>query len=659
MKPYLLRCSAAAVLATALTNTALASQDPAVTDTPAGSTTLIAPKPTVEEDLVYLKDVVALQTLRLDEAEELIANQAALIQAQMQELQALRQTVTAMGAAAPQTYAASTTKSYEVRSGDTLSAIARRNDTTVRAIAEANNLRAPYPLRVGQTLEVPGAPAPVQVAQGPTPAPGPAATPQPQQTRAAPQTGAPAQTATAKTENETQQTATAPQPSPQPTRVAANTQSAANNQGNEQDRRDNTNLPTEVGVRPEDENDRPYLALFSDIGGILTPRGTMFVEPAFDYTVASDNRFFFQGIEIVDAVLIGVIEATDTDRRALTGSLAFKYGLTNRLEIDGRIPYVSREDRISGVAINDGNTTVRDLAGSGIGDAEFGLHYQLNDGVKFPYTIANLRVKAPTGQSPFELDRDLNNGVENELAVGSGFWTIEPSLTFILSSDPASLYANIGYQYNGEISPNSVIVDTESGVMPNPMDNNFVLSDVRPTRQTLLDFDPGDAIRTSIGIGLSLNERLSLNFGYDQSFFLRSKNTFEAITRQQQLRVATSTAENPDFVSGGPAVPVVDANGQPVPVIVDQSGAVTPLEVDGNGVPIAASLGEGEFFLFGEQDVREVFSQSPATTVGSFLFGGSYAVNDRLRINLNGAIGATAEAPDARISLRAQYRLFD
>ncbi len=626
MKPHLLRCCAAAVLATALTNTAYAEQDPAVTDTPAGSDTAMMPKPTIEEDLVYLKDIVALQTLRLDEAEELIARQAALIDAQAKQINALSQTVTAMNDGAAPRYASATSE-YQVKSGDTLSSIARRNNTTVRAIAEANNLRPPYPLRAGATLTLPGQPAPMQVAQAD-------ATPQP---------AAPTQKAQPKTSNAPQaaassprtQTASASAPSSsgaQPTRVAANDTKP---KPQDDPKRDGS-LPTEVGVRPEDEDERPYLAIFSDIGGILTPRGTMYVEPAIDYTVASDNRFFFQGIEIVDAVLIGAIEATDTDRRAVTESLSVKYGITSRFEIDARVPYVSRTDRISGVAIDDATTTVRDLSGSGLGDIDFGLHYQLNNGTKWPYAIANLRVKAPTGTGPFDVARNTDNGVETDLATGSGFWTIEPSMTFILSSDPASLYANFGYQYNMPTSPNEVLVDTESGVMPAPGNDSFVLSDVAPRRSTLLEYDPGDAIRTSIGVGLSLNERLSMNFGYDQSFFLRSSNEFENIFRNQIFQVATSTAENPDY----------DPAGDPVPALDPQSRTPIPLMI-------------GDQLVFGPAQTNLIFSESPATTVGSFLFGGSYAVNSRLRINLSGAIGVTEEAPDARISLRAQYRLFD
>ncbi len=45
-----------------------------------------------------------------------------------------------------------------VRRGDTLSEIALRNDVPFRALASANNIRAPYTIFVGQELTVPGPP---------------------------------------------------------------------------------------------------------------------------------------------------------------------------------------------------------------------------------------------------------------------------------------------------------------------------------------------------------------------------------------------------------------------------------------------------------------------------------------------------------------------
>ena len=46
-------------------------------------------------------------------------------------------------------------RSYQVREGDTLSAIAQRFDTTVRALVEANDLDDPDRIRVGQRLRIP------------------------------------------------------------------------------------------------------------------------------------------------------------------------------------------------------------------------------------------------------------------------------------------------------------------------------------------------------------------------------------------------------------------------------------------------------------------------------------------------------------------------
>src|SRR6218665_2606764 len=46
---------------------------------------------------------------------------------------------------------------YKVRSGDTLSGIAARNNTTVAALAQANGIKNPNKLAAGQKLQMPGA----------------------------------------------------------------------------------------------------------------------------------------------------------------------------------------------------------------------------------------------------------------------------------------------------------------------------------------------------------------------------------------------------------------------------------------------------------------------------------------------------------------------
>lgn len=584
MKSRLFTYCAAAALIGATAPHALA--DDQATSAPAG--TRYAPPPSVEEELVYLRDIIALQTLRLDEAEQTLARQNAVIEQQARRLESMERTIVATQAV-QQTLAASAGLSIDapapggehvVQSGDTLAALSRRYGASVRAIAEANSLRAPYPLRVGQRLAIPGAAgaASARVAAAEPPAAEEKITPPQQQGRADDEPAASRRVASA-------DATSGPSAAERPDVTAR----AIDEQSRRDDAPERTDLPQEVGIRQEEE-ERPYLAIISDVGGILTPKGSLYAEPAIDFTTTSDNRFFFQGIEILDAILIGAIEATDSDRRAVTESMALRYGVTNRLEIDGRISYLQRDDTVTGVAIDDTVALTRNLKGSGFGDVEVGAHYQLNNGRRFPYAIANIRAKAPTGRGPFEVDRTPQQGIETELATGSGYWTIEPSLTFILPSDPAVIFANIGYQSNLPTSPNV-----------NLGENALIRR-----------FDPGDAIRTSLGVGLSLNERLSVNFGYDQSQFFSTKTILEQQVRDQ----------------------IFDADGEPV--------------LDGDGNPTFSD----PYWVTAE-------TRQPSTTVGSFLFGGSYAVNDRLRINLNTAFGATDEAPDMRVSLRAQIRLFD
>lgn len=580
MKSTLFTCSAIVALAGAA-GPAFAVDD----QTPSEAAgTRYNPEPSVAEELVYLRDIIALQTLRLDEAEQALKQQKDLIERQSSKIDALERSLTATqqmarASGGASIAAASFGGEYVVRSGDTLSGIARNLNTSVSSIAQANKLASPYRLSVGQRLVVPGAaPAPqVTVAQAEAPAEEPAKIEKPSQTAAKP---------------EPQKVADAGPGAISPAERPDVTKRAVDKQREEKKAEGGVE---EVGVRPDEEEKRPYLSLFTDVGGILTPRGTLYAEPSVDFTVSSDNRFFFQGVEIVDAVLIGAIEATDLDRRAFTQSMGLRYGLTSRLELDGRISYVERHDRISGVLIDDQSSTFRELEGTGLGDAEVGLHYQLTNGRKFPYTILNMRAKAPTGKGPFEVGRD-SRGVETELASGSGYWSIEPSLTFILPSDPAVLFANIGYQINMATSPDVVITSDANG---------------DPT-QIITSLDPGDAIRTSIGVGLSLNDRMSINFGYDQSHILATTSERLVQTRDQ----------------------LFDINGDPI--------------LDAQNNP-----------TYGPSYLDPRSTRQTASTVGAFLFGGSYAVNDRVRINFNTAVGATDEAPDIRVSLRAQVRLFD
>lgn len=255
-----------------------------------------------------------------------------------------------------------------------------------------------------------------------------------------------------------------------------------------------------VGEAPAEEEERPEVSIIADQGGVLTREGQLVIEPGLEYSHSDNNRFFFQGFEIVDTILIGFIEATEADRDTITASLSARYGVTNRFEIEAKVPFLYRRDRTTTTDI-DGvtNPATSNIEGYGLGDIEVAAHYQINDGTGgWPFFVGNLKVKTVTGTSPFDVDTDANGRAE-ELATGSGFWAVQPSVTTIFPTDPAVFFSTLGFTWN-------------------------VADDVDATVQgaggpvTVGRVDPGDSINTSFGMGVSLNETTSFSIGYEFNY---------------------------------------------------------------------------------------------------------------------------------------------
>lgn len=235
--------------------------------------------------------------------------------------------------------------------------------------------------------------------------------------------------------------------------------------------------------------------------GVLTPRGQFVLDPSIEYTRSSTNRLVFRGIELIPGIQIGAIEASDADRDTIIGTFAMRYGLTNRLEIEGRVPLLYRKDRIQVVQQREEQITREvGLEETGVGDAEISLRYQLNrPKPQSPIWVAGLRVKTDTGSSPFEIPFD-EFGVATGLATGSGFWGVQPSISFLLPSDPVVIYGGTGYLWNIERDIDRVVGDVLVGKV-----------------------DPGDAINASVGFGFALNPRFSFSLGYRHNYIFSTK----------------------------------------------------------------------------------------------------------------------------------------
>jgi hypothetical protein len=275
----------------------------------------------------------------------------------------------------------------------------------------------------------------------------------------------------------------------------------------------NGNEPSQpVGQGPKTE--RPEVTVLSDQGGVLTPPGHLIVEPSIEYLHDSSNKLTFRGVSLQDTVLIGIIEASEADRELVSPALTLRYGINSRWDVDIKVPYVYRADNLTFLIPQQGQPDLQrktSLDGNNIGDIEMSTHYQFTD--KPPYLIGNLRFKTTTGKGPFDIKRD-SQGVDEELATGSGFYSVEPSVTLLYPTDPAVLFATVSYQWNIGQDENKNIGDVKVGHV-----------------------DPGDDIGITVGMGFSVNDdfSFSLGFKYDLIF-----ETTTDVTAQNQKRTEKS-----------------------------------------------------------------------------------------------------------------------
>jgi hypothetical protein len=304
-------------------------------------------------------------------------------------------------------------------------------------------------------------------------------------------------------------------------------------------------------------------------GGVLTPRGTVSLEPSVEYSYTSQNRAVVSGFTIIPGITFGSVDIREVQRRTVTAALTGRIGVTDRLELNVRIPYVHRFDTVTTQpADTDASPITVDPTGTGLGDIEFGGSYQINDGREgWPVFIGNLRIKSITGRSPFEVPIFTVNdepegrflrGLERELPTGTGFWAVEPGVTVVYPTDPAVLFASARYIWNAARTVN--LPSTTGGA---------------PTRANL---DPGDGIGLNFGIGLALNETTSFSMGYEHVHALTSR-------------------------------------------------------IEGRNV------------------------RGSSYDAGTFNFGLSHRVSERVSLNLGFGVGVTETAPDLRVILRVPIRL--
>ncbi|MGF6755357.1 hypothetical protein [Paraburkholderia sp. GAS42] len=244
--------------------------------------------------------------------------------------------------------------------------------------------------------------------------------------------------------------------------------------------------------------------------------------PLFDHKLTLDwgisdtyydrRQLQLSGFLALDAIFLGNINLGQTKSHQVIADLDTRYGLTDRISVDVDVPYIYRHsDFIVGGAGGAANTlSDASVNSNAIGDVNFGIYYQfLKETNNFPDVVGSLRVKAPTGTSPFgikvvQLTPDNTNLVApSKLPTGTGFWNITAGMSVLKTYDPVVLFGSVSYTYN--IARSFADISSVSG-------------QTQPATVKL-----GDIVQFGGGVALAFSDKDSASISYTMAIEPSSK----------------------------------------------------------------------------------------------------------------------------------------
>ncbi len=278
----------------------------------------------------------------------------------------------------------------------------------------------------------------------------------------------------------------------------------------------------------------------SSVENILQEEHALFddnftLEVGFNYSHYDRKDLVLEGFLALDAIFLGDISVDDIAADIFTVDLTGRYNVTDRWQIGATLPFVYRQTNFQR-NVNVGVEASVDEAD--LGDITLSSAYQLyQESDSWPDIVWNLSVKAPTGSHPYgttletvERTRDGDTDIitfPSELPTGNGLWSISNSLSFVKTTDPAILFANIGYTHNLEGS----FDDIGAAVGDQP-------GDVRL----------GDSLYYGIGMAFALNEKMSLSLSLSQRLTQKSETRNDG---QPWEKAIGSDGNSASFTIGG------------------------------------------------------------------------------------------------------------
>lgn len=231
-------------------------------------------------------------------------------------------------------------------------------------------------------------------------------------------------------------------------------------------------------------------------GGLLLPNGTMEVDNTASYFSTSYDFVSVNGFALLPILVVGDITSERLRRDFLIHTLTTRLGLPKRFQMDFSVPY--------GYVLNrtvDANNVQTSTSDFGLGDIQAGLSRQMSvEHGRIPDTLASFHFKSVTGTDSYDLQ-------SSETSLGTGFNSLQGTLTAAKSSDPVVFFGSLSY--------------TKSL----PAHHTIPVSDPAAPDITsrLAYFRPGDALGFQLGSILALNTETSVTVGWDQRFTQETK----------------------------------------------------------------------------------------------------------------------------------------
>ena len=253
-------------------------------------------------------------------------------------------------------------------------------------------------------------------------------------------------------------------------------------------------------------------------GGILLQRDQLVLEPSLSYSISTNTRLIVSGFSVLPLIVLGDLESEKVTTQTFTPSIGFRYGLYRGLQLDFRVPYLLQTvDRLR-VSTETTGQVEENSEEFGIGDVTFGLSYQfLYEQGWYPDMTLRVGATAPTGRSQFDIFENIAAGgpianVEEFLnrlndegaALGTGRWFIDTSISGVKALDPAILFGTVGYSYSPPVSRTLIRITANAvgqgvSLIPEPIQ---------------ADLGPVNQMSQSLGMAISLNNRVSMNFSF-------------------------------------------------------------------------------------------------------------------------------------------------